>query len=111
MRFLLLFVLFVAVIEAFEERLYIQPLEDGKKAFHFQFTQRARLGGDKHFGGFPRVISQLVQEFDIKELSVSMTQGRWAYHRWGSIPFVVSMPLTGAQVWTIMNSSYVIISI
>ena len=93
-----------------KENLYVQPLEDGKTAFHFQFTQELEVkkneSGPHHFqDGFPRVIAQIVEEFDVKELSVTMTQGRWLFHRWSSVPFIVPSTLTGAQVWTIMRNS------
>jgi hypothetical protein len=40
---------------------------------------------------FPKSIAQIVAKFDIEELHLTFTQGRWNYNQWGM--FVIALRL------------------
>ena len=51
---------------------------------------------DKHFNVFPRTVAEVVDSNSVRELHVSLTQGRWKPAVWGKP--IVSAP-TGAELW------------
>lgn len=80
--------------EDFREHLYIRPLPDGKVLSHFEFTT---TGLHAHWEGLkvdasiasyqtnllPRSLSAIIRSFDVEEVYLSLTSGRWDYTRWG----------------------------
>ncbi|KAL6567089.1 hypothetical protein OROMI_015493 [Orobanche minor] len=71
--------------EEFTEALLLRPLPDRKVLAHFHFQSSApptRTYG-RHHHIFPKSIYQLVHKFQIREMELSFTQGRWNYERWG----------------------------
>ncbi|CAJ0627124.1 3382_t:CDS:10 [Entrophospora sp. SA101] len=70
-----------------KETLTIKPLSDGKLLTHFQFSVRLNsvVEGKKfnHYNFFPRAIGQIIQSFNVRELHLTFTQGRWNYEDWG----------------------------
>ncbi|KAK6141866.1 hypothetical protein DH2020_024390 [Rehmannia glutinosa] len=71
--------------EEFTEALLLRPLPDRKVLAHFHFQSSApptRTYGRHHYI-FPKSIYQLVHKFQVREMELSFTQGRWNYERWG----------------------------
>ncbi|KAK8958444.1 hypothetical protein KSP40_PGU004129 [Platanthera guangdongensis] len=89
--------------EEFTEELLLKPLPDRKVLAHFHFQSSAppSAANGRHHYIFPKAIAQLVRKFQIRELELSFTQGRWNYERWGGFD-PVSIPNakpTGVELW------------
>ncbi|KAI0523010.1 hypothetical protein KFK09_005400 [Dendrobium nobile] len=71
--------------EEFTEELLLKPLPDRKVLAHFHFQSSAppSIANGRHHRLFPKAIAQLARKFQIRELELSFTQGRWNYERWG----------------------------
>ncbi|KAF0552024.1 Gpi16 subunit, GPI transamidase component [Gigaspora margarita] len=87
--------------DKFKEALTIKPLSDGKLLTHFQFSVK-HYGYKEgvvfsHYNFFPRAIGQIFQTYNVRELHLTFTQGRWNYEDWG-YPFVPSAG-TGVELW------------
>ncbi|KAG0363689.1 GPI transamidase component PIG-T [Gamsiella multidivaricata] len=99
--------------EAFHEQLVLKPLNDGSVYSHFQFTTHiGTMMDEEHFDGaasnifthynlFPRSIGQILHSFDVEELHLTFTQGRWQYSDWG-YPLAPSAG-TGVELWAWLN--------
>ncbi|KAG0278494.1 hypothetical protein BGZ95_003862 [Linnemannia exigua] len=99
--------------EAFHEELVLKPLNDGSVYSHFQFTTHiGTMMDDDHFDGaasnlfkhynlFPRSIGQILHSFEVEELHLTFTQGRWQYSDWG-YPLAPSAG-TGVELWAWLN--------
>ncbi|KAF9095897.1 hypothetical protein BGX29_008837 [Mortierella sp. GBA35] len=99
--------------EAFHEQLVLKPLNDGSVYSHFQFTTHiGTMMDDDHFDGaasnlfkhynlFPRSIGQILHSFEVEELHLTFTQGRWQYSDWG-YPLAPSAG-TGVELWAWLN--------
>ncbi|KAG0070405.1 hypothetical protein BGZ89_000742 [Linnemannia elongata] len=99
--------------EAFHEQLVLKPLNDGSVYSHFQFTIHiGTMMDDDHFDGaasnlfkhynlFPRSIGQILHSFEVEELHLTFTQGRWQYSDWG-YPLAPSVG-TGVELWAWLN--------
>ncbi|KAF9905345.1 hypothetical protein EC991_001710 [Linnemannia zychae] len=99
--------------EAFHEELVFKPLNDGSVYSHFQFTTHiGTMMDDDHFDGaasnlfkhynlFPRSIGQILHSFEVEELHLTFTQGRWQYSDWG-YPLAPSAG-TGVELWAWLN--------
>ncbi|KAF9117601.1 hypothetical protein BGW39_002025 [Mortierella sp. 14UC] len=99
--------------EAFHEELVLKPLNDGSVYSHFQFTTHiGTMMDDDHFDGtasnlfkhynlFPRSIGQILHSFEVEELHLTFTQGRWRYSDWG-YPLAPSAG-TGVELWAWLN--------
>ncbi|KAG0220511.1 hypothetical protein BGX31_010930 [Mortierella sp. GBA43] len=95
--------------EAFHEQLVLKPMADGSVYTHFQFTTHlGTMQDDEHYAGaasnlfthynlFPRSIGQVLHSFDVEELHLTFTQGRWQYSDWG-YPLAPSAG-TGVELW------------
>ncbi|KAF9363846.1 hypothetical protein BGX34_003179 [Mortierella sp. NVP85] len=95
--------------EAFHEQLVLKPMNDGSVYTHFQFTTHiGTMLDDQDFSGaasnifthynlFPRSIGQVLHSFDVDELHLTFTQGRWQYSDWG-YPLAPSAG-TGVELW------------
>nr|XP_034926892.1 GPI transamidase component PIG-T-like isoform X1 [Populus alba] len=91
----------------FHEELLLKPLPDRKVLAHFHFQTRApsSTSNGHHHHLFPKTISQLVQKFQIKEMELSFTQGRWSYERWGGFDTISSnnANLPGVELLAVFN--------
>jgi GPI-anchor transamidase subunit T len=78
---------FINSSDIYEEKLYIKTLLDGKISFNFEFKTKTKQTGElNHFKLFPKDFGQIVQKNQVKELHLSLTQGRWNYEKWGNNP-------------------------
>ncbi|KAF9356591.1 hypothetical protein BGX26_005050 [Mortierella sp. AD094] len=99
--------------EAFHEQLVLQPMNDGSVYSHFQFTTHIGTMMDEekfdgpasnlftHYNLFPRSIGQILHSFEVEELHLTFTQGRWQYDDWG-YPLAPSAG-TGVELWAWLN--------
>ncbi|KAF8976434.1 hypothetical protein BGZ46_008271 [Entomortierella lignicola] len=88
-------------------------MNDGSVYSHFQFTTHiGTMMDEEHFDGaasnifthynlFPRSIGQILHNFDVEELHLTFTQGRWQYGDWG-YPLAPSVG-TGVELWAWLN--------
>ncbi|KAH6574124.1 hypothetical protein BASA60_002713 [Batrachochytrium salamandrivorans] len=94
------------VFEPYTEHLGLRQLADGKVLAQFAFTTIAELsntaGQASHYRLLPRSIGEVFRAFDIKELHLSFTQGRWSYDRWGHSEFTAP---SGVELWAWFNST------
>ncbi|KAL3633323.1 hypothetical protein CASFOL_022850 [Castilleja foliolosa] len=89
--------------EEFTEALLLSPLPDRKVLAHFHFQSSApptRTYG-RHHHIFPKSIYQLVHKFQIREMELSFTQGRWNYERWGGFDPIsnANAKPPGVELW------------
>jgi len=118
--------------EQFDEALSIRPLEDGKIAATFQFTTLLKgatprnpitLGGDdvcrfsylfpntqgfidteaQHYTLFPLALGQILREYAVTELHLTLNAGKWRYDRWG-LPKEPGVG-AGAELWAWMGET------
>ncbi|KAG0100600.1 hypothetical protein BGZ93_010193 [Podila epicladia] len=99
--------------EAFHEELVVKPMNDGSVYTHFQFTTHIGTMMDEdrfdgassnlfaHYNLFPRSIGQILHSFEVEELHLTFTQGRWQYGDWG-YPLAPSAG-TGVELWAWLN--------
>ncbi|KAF9014895.1 GPI transamidase component GPI16 [Cyathus striatus] len=99
--------------EQFNEELSLRPLPDGRVASRFAFKtllkgasprNPATLGsGDEsqHYTLFPLALGQILREYAITELHLTLNAGNWDYDRWG-IPEEQGIA-TGAELWAWMG--------
>ncbi|KAF7722315.1 hypothetical protein EC973_003439 [Apophysomyces ossiformis] len=94
-------------LEQFDEDLTLTPLPDGKLLTHFEFTTQAKvqteLGQILDYGLFPKAIGEVLQQYDVDELHLTFTQGRWDYEEWGYPP--QQSAGTGVELWAWMKNS------
>jgi len=80
--------------------LYVHALlcSDGKVLTHFSFTiftgphtrtstqtdTHTRTHTHTHFTHYPKALGLIVDHLCVEELSVSLTQGKWHYSKWGT---------------------------
>ncbi|KAL3615974.1 hypothetical protein CASFOL_040268 [Castilleja foliolosa] len=89
--------------EEFTEALLLRPLPDRKLLAHFHFQSSApptRTYGRHHLI-FPKSIYQLVHKFQVREMELSFTQGRWNYERWGGFDPIsnANAKPPGVELW------------
>ncbi|KAF9465783.1 GPI transamidase component PIG-T [Collybia nuda] len=99
--------------EQFDEQLTIQSLRDGKVASTFSFKTLLKgvsprdprtLGAEdasQHYNVFPLALGQILREYAVTELHLSLNAGRWNYDRWG-YPKEPAVG-TGAELWAWMG--------
>ncbi|XP_076042660.1 phosphatidylinositol glycan anchor biosynthesis class T [Oratosquilla oratoria] len=92
----------------FTEELLIRPLGSGHVYSHFQFmTSWYNPGIEEsvsdykdykfdHYDLFPRALGEIVEQYHVRELHLSLTQGLWRHRKWG---YPVSSAPPGAQLW------------
>ncbi|KAH8832907.1 Gpi16 subunit GPI transamidase component [Flagelloscypha sp. PMI_526] len=80
--------------EEFHERLTLRHLRDGKVASHFEF--RMKLGQtlprdpssldsedySQHYRVFPLTLGQILRQYSVSELHLSLNAGKWNYDDW-----------------------------
>ncbi|KAI7850757.1 GPI transamidase component PIG-T [Circinella umbellata] len=95
--------------EQFNEDLTLRSLSDGKLLAHFNFTTHVDVinpvpgASLHHYGLFPKVIGQVLQEYQVREMHLTFTQGRWKYDEWGYPP--EQSTGTGVELWAWMENS------
>ncbi|KAL4247935.1 GPI transamidase component PIG-T [Abortiporus biennis] len=101
--------------EEFHESLTLKPLQDGKVTSHFSFrtllrgaTPRNPETLDKednpqHYTLFPLTLGQILREYAVTELHLTLNAGKWDYDRWG-YPEEEGVG-TGAELWAWMGES------
>ncbi|XP_001355730.3 GPI transamidase component PIG-T [Drosophila pseudoobscura] len=85
--------------EHFHEELVVRPLSGDHVNTYFQFTTRWHYGQKEnlyHTQLTPRVIAELLQQFDVRELHIGLTQGLWRYETWG---YPIVEATSGAEMW------------
>jgi GPI-anchor transamidase subunit T len=98
--------------ESFDESLDIRPLPDGKVAARFAFT--TFLDGavphspletndtEQHFTLFPLSLGQILREYSVAEMHLSLNSGKWDYTKWGFPDVPEEGVGTGAELWAWM---------
>ncbi|KAG9313642.1 GPI transamidase component PIG-T [Chiua virens] len=96
--------------EQYHEKLTIRPLTDGKVVTAFTFTTLLAGASPRdpynsensaqHYTLFPLTLGQILREYSVTELHLSLNAGKWNYDRWGYAdhPSVG----TGAELWAWM---------
>ncbi|KAF8073389.1 GPI transamidase component PIG-T [Lyophyllum atratum] len=99
--------------EKFDEQLTIKSLRDGKVVSKFSFKTVLQgasprdprsLGADdvsQHYTVFPLALGQILREYAVTELHLSLNAGNWNYDRWG-YPEEPGVG-TGAELWAWMG--------
>ena len=78
----MLFWLFlVSLVKGYAERLELTQFKDGKVLAHLEFQQSCT--SITHYQRFPKAIGEIVDAFELRELHLSFTQGRWDDESWG----------------------------
>ncbi|KAJ7076037.1 Gpi16 subunit GPI transamidase component [Mycena belliarum] len=99
--------------ETFDEELTVRALGDGKVASRFSFS--TLLAGatprnpqnlsvedeSQHYTLFPLALGQILREYAVTELHLTLNAGNWDYQRWG-YPDEPDVG-TGAQLWAWMG--------
>ncbi|KAF8509714.1 GPI transamidase component PIG-T [Hysterangium stoloniferum] len=99
--------------EQFEEELHVRPLQDGRVYTNFVFKILLKnavprsantLGSEdeaQHYTVFPLALGQIIREYAVTELHLSLNAGKWDYASWGypDNPSVGS----GAELWAWMG--------
>ncbi|KIY99334.1 GPI transamidase component PIG-T [Monoraphidium neglectum] len=80
--------------EEFAEEVVISPLPSGHIQVQLQFTLSSP--SRRHYSVLPKAIAQLAAGVPFEEVELSLTQGRWHHHAWGS-PLLPSKP-SGAEL-------------
>ncbi|KAI9144640.1 GPI transamidase component PIG-T [Paraphysoderma sedebokerense] len=105
--------------ESFTEQLHLQHLPDGKVLAEFEFITTSYVSGKctlkcylrhpymnsdyDNYNLFPRILSQVLDRYDVNEMHLTFTQGRWNYEKWG-YPIQSSAP-TGVELWAWLKKS------
>ncbi|CAI5451629.1 unnamed protein product [Caenorhabditis angaria] len=82
-RIFLLFTLCFAK-EEYWENLKLDRVSENELKAEFRFgASRENLKNERDFEVFPRILDELIEEYDVKYLLVIMGQGRWKDDKWG----------------------------
>ncbi|KAJ6594185.1 GPI transamidase component PIG-T [Mycena capillaripes] len=98
--------------ETFNEELTVRSLSDGRVASRFEFTtllhgatprnpqNLSTEDKSQHYTLFPLALGQILREYAVTELHLTLNAGKWNYDRWGypDEPDVA----TGAALWAWM---------
>ncbi|KAF6749392.1 GPI transamidase component GPI16 [Ephemerocybe angulata] len=97
------------ISEYFDEKLTVTPLKDGKVASTLAFTtllknasprNPERLHDDddsQHYTLFPLALGQILREYGVTEMHLTLNAGKWNYDSWGH-PVEPGVG-TGAELW------------
>ncbi|KAI0727123.1 Gpi16 subunit GPI transamidase component [Fomitopsis betulina] len=111
--FLCLGMVVAALSEEFNEELDLRPLPDGKVAARFSFSTLLKgatprdpqtLGSEDEsqlYTLFPLALGQVLREYAVTELHLTLNAGKWNYDRWGYPD--ESGVATGAELWAWMG--------
>ncbi|KAF8959181.1 Gpi16 subunit GPI transamidase component [Flammula alnicola] len=84
--------------ERFDEKLTINTLQDGRVASQFTFTTLLKA---QHYTVFPLALGQILRQYAVTELHLTLNAGNWNYDRWG-YPEEKGVG-TGAELWAWMG--------
>ncbi|KAF8817359.1 Gpi16 subunit, GPI transamidase component [Phlegmacium glaucopus] len=99
--------------EQFDEHLTIRTLQDGKVASKFTFTTLLKGASPRdpktldtsdefqYYTVFPLALGQILREYAVSELHLTLNAGNWNYDRWG-YPEEKGVS-TGAELWAWMG--------
>ncbi|KAF5315239.1 hypothetical protein D9619_007502 [Psilocybe cf. subviscida] len=99
--------------EQFDEKLTVDTLPDGRVASKFTFTTLLKgaiprdprsLGREdesQHYTLFPLALGQILREYAVTEMHLTLNAGNWDYKRWG-YPEEKGVG-TGAELWAWMG--------
>ncbi|KAJ7747141.1 Gpi16 subunit GPI transamidase component [Mycena maculata] len=99
--------------ETFEEELTIRALPDGKVASRFSFStllegatprNPQNLSAEdtsQHYTLFPLALGQILREYAVAEMHLTLNAGKWDYERWG-YPDETDVG-SGAELWAWMG--------
>ncbi|KAG1760760.1 GPI transamidase component PIG-T [Suillus occidentalis] len=103
--------------ENYREDLRIQPLRDGRVSTTFSFVTvlegavprnpkaLGQLDESQHYALFPLTLGQILREYAITELHLTLNAGKWNYDNWGH-PDEAGVG-TGAELWAWTGTSEV----
>ncbi|CAH3030337.1 unnamed protein product [Porites evermanni] len=91
----------LAAKDVFHEELLLRPLKTGHVYAHFQFTTiwDVDIRDSKafsHYNLFPKSFGQIINQYSVEELHLSLTQGQWQHEHWG---YPVTSAPPGAELW------------
>ena len=92
----------LASVDAYHERLLLQPLAPASLLASFNFRSNASVTSfeRQHFGNFPRSLGQILQHARTKELHLRFSAGRWDAESWGARPWDGAKEGgTGVEIW------------
>lgn len=55
------------------------------------------------YGLYPKAIGEILQSYNVREMHLTFTQGRWNYEEWGYPPTLSAG--TGVELWAWMKDS------
>ncbi|KAG6811243.1 hypothetical protein H0H92_008413 [Tricholoma furcatifolium] len=93
-----------SVVEEFGEELTVKSLRDGKVASKFSFTtvlKGVSPRNPRNLGTDDDSLGQILREYAVTELHLSLNAGNWNYDRWG-YPEEIGVG-TGAELWAWMG--------
>ncbi|KDN49986.1 hypothetical protein RSAG8_01322, partial [Rhizoctonia solani AG-8 WAC10335] len=101
--------------ETFSEQLWIEPFHDGKLLAQFEFLtvlddapRRPDTlnveDSSQHYTVVPLALGQILREYSVTELHLSLNAGKWNYKSWGA-PLVPSVA-SGAELWAWMGHTH-----
>ena len=67
------------------ERLVLTALPFGQTRIQFQFSSTGDISSS-HFAHLPRTLITLLGKYNVDELHLSLSRGRYDYQRWGNAP-------------------------
>ncbi|KAI8082676.1 GPI transamidase component PIG-T [Gilbertella persicaria] len=90
------------ISEEYNEDLTLRNLPDGKLLAHFEFNTRVNAHTQSNaplldYGLYPKAIGEVLQSFNVREMHLSFTQGRWNYEEWEYPPTLSAG--TGVELW------------
>ncbi|CAG0893374.1 unnamed protein product [Cyprideis torosa] len=68
--------------DSLTESLHLKPLPSGHLQSLFQISVSTGSLGP-HFDLFPRSLAEILTQFNVDELHLSLTQGQWRHEKWG----------------------------
>ncbi|RKP22280.1 GPI transamidase component PIG-T [Syncephalis pseudoplumigaleata] len=95
--------------DTFDEQLIVRPLDDGRVLTHFQFVVRAAnhtapAPGQHHYLLSP-TMAQIVEQYEVASLRLSLTQGTWFAERWGYPLTGEESAGSGAELWAQLRTN------
>ncbi|KAF8708162.1 GPI transamidase component, partial [Rhizoctonia solani] len=101
--------------ETFYEQLWIEPFQDGKLLAQFEFLTVLKdvprrpdtlsiEDSSQHYIVVPLALGQILREYSVTELHLSLNAGKWNYKTWG-VPLVPSVA-SGAELWAWMGHTH-----
>ncbi|KAG2158330.1 GPI transamidase component PIG-T [Suillus bovinus] len=101
--------------ETYREDLQIQSLRDGRVSTTFSFVTvlegavprnpnaLGKRDESQHYALFPLTLGQILREYAVTELHLTLNAGKWNYDNWGH-PHEAGVG-TGAELWAWMGAS------